>query len=743
MKRSGEGTDPAAFGLLDSPESEPHERFNVAAGAKSSASGLRLIVSCSDTGVAKDYLCFLNENSAQSGAGAACELLSPELLLQKIARSEVRPVEIVFFVDRRVSGQVINVFAGLSQLASIMPFTCLIVLPSLFSHLCPGHNDGMQALLNQLSESFRKSEERSTAARNTSQTDSDSSNPVDGTVPVQGPGTIQSPGRSRLIVLFTGYVLSASSSMTNRLKRLRRFHVLTGPQLTSTFVAGEKLFSVINAELEQTAQKCPPRATVATSAVATIENTSLDRSQRIPREDYSQASAKSRSLTSDGGHISESGSTRHLTILGVRRSWQAVLIEQMPEGSAERSSGTAESLMASLFKRLGVSWLVCTMIRLFGVLVPSFRQVHFDTLKPRSVREIISLYNRHNCRDVQLAGYNNGVNHFGWKFPEKTVVLTTGLPGKTQLSDASMLDLEARLRSVVQGERLDSTSQNNATVSGTHFTVDAGLTLKHCIQELNKVDREFYVVPNYSWISMGTLYFVPVHGSGSHVSTLGDTIEDVLLYDGDTEEFIFARRGEKLFRDAMYDTSRHRLLLRLTLRVKPKSVYSVKHETLENPSAEDVLNVFEDPVASNVEIRKNRAANTSIDIRRYYVDSPAAAPGALEMPRDSIGRVWDRLEETPIVSTLFHWFVRRFAFHVELFLRPEEFVIFWNHHQSLPISKIQLRQMLKDGMTNSACAYENCLSADLFMTRSNRDVFLGFISTHLPHVRCNPGKQSL
>ena len=29
MKRSGEGTDPAAFGLLDSPESEPHERFNV------------------------------------------------------------------------------------------------------------------------------------------------------------------------------------------------------------------------------------------------------------------------------------------------------------------------------------------------------------------------------------------------------------------------------------------------------------------------------------------------------------------------------------------------------------------------------------------------------------------------------------------------------------------------------------------------------------------------------------------
>ena len=97
MKRSGEGTNSAAFSLLDSHESGPHERFNVAADGKSSARGLRLIVSCGDTGLAKDYLCFLNENSAQSEAGATYDLLSPEILLQKIARSEVRPVEVVFF----------------------------------------------------------------------------------------------------------------------------------------------------------------------------------------------------------------------------------------------------------------------------------------------------------------------------------------------------------------------------------------------------------------------------------------------------------------------------------------------------------------------------------------------------------------------------------------------------------------------------------------------------------------------
>ena len=64
MKLSGEGTDSAAISLLDSHGSGLHEHFNVAAGAKSSARGLRLIVSCSDTGLAKDYLCFLNENSA-------------------------------------------------------------------------------------------------------------------------------------------------------------------------------------------------------------------------------------------------------------------------------------------------------------------------------------------------------------------------------------------------------------------------------------------------------------------------------------------------------------------------------------------------------------------------------------------------------------------------------------------------------------------------------------------------------
>ena len=740
MKQSDEETDSGAFGLPDPHESGPQEGFRTEADSRLFSHSPRLMVSCSDTGLANDFLDFSNGNSGQRSSSVPAECLSPETFLQRIHCREIQPVEVVLFLDRGITSQVLNSFAALSQLASIVPFTCIAVLPSLSHHLCPTRTHEMQASLDKLSDALRKPGEDSTTAEATSSSESKSADSF-----VGEPLPVRSRVSSRLIVLRTGYVLSPSSSMTKKLRRLWRLGPLIGPYLTSTFVPGEKLFSAINAEFERvysgkrTMSSVSTTDLTATATATATEKASSQYSQALPEEHSSGSQAKLFSTTSEEESSSKPAGTRHLTILGIRRTWQAVLNEQSPGRSAEKT----ELLTAALCRRLGISWLVSTLIRLFGVLVPSYRQVHFDTLKPRSVREIISLYNRHNCQDVQLAGYNNGVNHFGWKFPEKTVVLTTGLPGKTQLSDASMLDLEARLRSPGQGEKSDSPSPNNAAVSGTHFTVDAGLTLKHCIQELNKVDREFYVVPNYSWISMGTLYFVPVHGSGSHVSTLGDTIEDVLLYDGETEEFILARRGDKLFRDAMYDTSRHRLLLRLTLRVKPKSLYSVRHETLENPSPEDVLKLFEDPEASNVEIRKNRAANTSIDIRRYYVDSPTAAAGALEMPRDSIGRVWDRLEETPIVSTLFHWFVRRFAFHVELFLRPEEFVIFWNHHKTLPISKIQLRQMLKDGMTNSACAHENCLSADLFMTRSNRDVFLGFISTHLPHVRCNPGKQSL
>ncbi|MBC7964524.1 MAG: hypothetical protein H7Z17_01265 [Fuerstia sp.] len=494
---------------------------------------------------------------------------------------------------------------------------------------------------------------------------------------------------SSLTIIRTGFVVNLSSATSLWFRRLSGLCRLLPSRMTSTFIDGARLFSIIDEEVEQHQESWE-------SAVPPTEV-----------------------------------GLREITILGQRRPWRDVAMEFQSNGLVQK----VLQLPCAVISLLGIPWLFFWAVVLAGKIVPSLRQFHFHTLQPRSVRELISLYNRHNCSNVQIAGYNNGVNHFGWKYPNQTVVLTTSIPGDVRLSTLRSPTLQRLEPPDATGPTLES--------QATFVTVDSGLTLNHCIQELNKADREFYVVPNYSWISMGTLFFVPVHGSGSRVSTLGDTIEHVLLYDGDNERYVEAHRGDDVFRDAMYDRKRHWLLLNLTLQVKPKSKYFVRGSKMENPSAEDIQNLFNDPEASNVEIRKNQATSTAIDVSHYYIDTNAGGSDTMELPRDGIGRIWDRLEATPVVSTLFHWFVRTFAFHVELFLNPEEFAIFWKHHQSLPVSKIQLRRVLKDGLTHSACEHDDCISADLFMTRRNRDVFCRFVATHLPNVRSNPGKQSL
>lgn len=693
---------------------------------------LRWVVSCGDVGLVTDYLRFLHSSSELCNTQMATESLTPELLLHKLNTDTIRPAQIVVFIDRRVTAQLAKLIAALSQLASMVSYSCIVVLPSLLRHLSPRREVALQALLDQLSNSFHIPRNRLTPSVIASASFS------------RFPGSADNsdaeilPRPSRLIILRTGFVLSPSSSIARKLRRLSRFRVLVSPRLTTTFVTGEQLFSTITAELERPEPLSRTVRSETTPAAKTTMDDVLNPRGTIITDVLHHSHLPFPSESSDAPARSAALNTRQLTVLGARRSWTIAISDQLPA----KTKGLSEQLTSLLLTWLGIPWLFYLCLRILIAVIPSLRQVHFHTLKPVSVTEILSLYNRYNCRFVKLAGYNNGVNHFGWTFPGKTVVLTTGLPGKMHLSDSPCSAPDPQSTSTMLHGECETHTANTSLTSGTHFTVDAGLTLKQCIQELNTRDREFYVVPNYSWISMGTLYFVPVHGSGSKISTLGDTIEEVLLFDGDTEEFNFTRRGDRLFRETMYDTQRNILLLRLTLKVKQKSTYIVKAETRTNPSAEDILKVFDDPHASNVEIRKNHAAGPTVDIRRYYVDSPTIPTGGLAMPRDSIGRVWDRLEETPVVSTLFHWFVRRFAFHVELILRPEEFVIFWQHHRQLPVSKIQLRQMLRDDITNSACATQNCISADLFMTRGNRDAFMEFINSHIPHARFNPGKQS-
>ena len=486
------------------------------------------------------------------------------------------------------------------------------------------------------------------------------------------------PAVKRLSILHCGYVLSANSVIAGIRERWCVAVPLLHQRMTSTFVDGPRLFAAINQELigSKPSLKAHPAAALR--------------------------------------------GFREISILGQRRSWRDVFGErsanQSRPGIGPSISARIADQMAALACRflslLGLATVIFGCVRLAGKISPGWRQLYFHTLKPRSVRELLALYNRHTVNDIQIAGYNNGVNHFGWKYPDRTVVQTILVPGRIRL-------------------RADSVS------------VDAGATLKESIGLLNLANREFLVVPNYSWISMATLFFVPVHVSASRVSTLSDTIEEVLLFDADNEQFIRACRGDSVFQRAMYDTSRHLLLLRLRLRTKQQSRYFVKHSQMDHPSADQVLRLFDDPLACNVEVRKNKASAVSIDVRRYFEGFDADRVDAMELPRDSIGRIWDRLEETPIVSGLFHWFVRTFAFHVELFLTADEFRIFWDHHQSLPVSKIQLRRVLKDGILNSACRNQDCISADLFMTRGNRDDFCQFVATHLPDVRSNPGKQSL
>jgi hypothetical protein len=272
-------------------------------------------------------------------------------------------------------------------------------------------------------------------------------------------------------------------------------------------------------------------------------------------------------------------------------------------------------------------------------------------------------------------------------------------------------------------------------------TVDGGLPLKQVLLTLQAAGRSLPVVPNFSWISMGTAFFVPVHGSGCRISTLGQAVVRALVYDASKNQLLRLHQDTSEFRRMMYDRSRPLLLLRMTLQTQQPLKYSVREESLQNPAAEQLLLAFADPAAANVEVRKARAVDREVIVRRF--DAEPAVTDSAELPRDRLGSLWDRIEETPLAGRLFHWFVRSFAFHVELLMSPNEFRVFWEHHARLPLAKIQLRRMLRDGIENSACCNFDCICADLFMLRGKRHVFTEFITEHLPTVRTNPGKQSL
>src|SRR5262245_47152973 len=178
---------------------------------------------------------------------------------------------------------------------------------------------------------------------------------------------------------------------------------------------------------------------------------------------------------------------RTYTLLGPNRPWADVLRDNMGRGLGSRTAAGIATVLSWLF----VGRLLGALLTALGKAVPRLRPWNFNTLHPASARELLALYNPYNFRHVKVVGYNNGVVHFGQRHPGKTVVST------------------------VRCNRV-------ARVNGRTARFDAGVTIRQAIDVLNRAGKEFYVLPNYTFVSLGTAFFVPIHGSASEFSTMGD-----------------------------------------------------------------------------------------------------------------------------------------------------------------------------------------------------------------------------
>ncbi len=401
------------------------------------------------------------------------------------------------------------------------------------------------------------------------------------------------------------------------------------------------------------------------------------------------------------------GPRRPVTILGPNRSWKDVLREH-------RTSGIWSAILTGIcyfLSLLLIGHIAAMILDLLAYWRPSLRQWNCDTLRPTSFTELLALYNPHNFRYVKIVGYNNGVVHFGHRYPGRTVVST------------------------VHCNRIVRTSKDV-------IKADCGATIRRATDILATDGQELFVLPNYSYVCLGTAFYVPIHGSAADYTTVAETFVKALLYDPMQDRFILATSDDPRFRENVYNFASPMLVLRLWMRVKPKATYFAHTQELENADSDQIVEALRDTRATNVEIRKSAAGSNKIQLTKYYKSLTETTAPALEMPRDSLGRLWDRLEENAVTSFLMHALTRWLAWHVELFFTPEEFAVFWRTHQALPLKKIQLRYIRRDGLPNSPFCENDCVSADMFMFRWNRGVFEAYLKRTFAIVRSNPGKHS-
>jgi hypothetical protein len=398
---------------------------------------------------------------------------------------------------------------------------------------------------------------------------------------------------------------------------------------------------------------------------------------------------------------------RVFTLLGPNRPWRDRLAEHGAKGPWRACLTVACALLSLLL----VGHLAALVLALLARRRPALRRWSFDTLRPESFGELLALYNPYNRRHVKVVGYNNGVVHFGQRFPGKTVVSTV---------------------------RCDRVVRAGADA----IKADCGATVRKALGFLAGAGQTLPVIPNYSYVSLGTAFFVPIHGSAADVSAVAETITKAVLYDPAADRLVVTTRDEPAFREHVYNLKADVLLLRLYLRVKPRSRYYLRTEELEDPGSDELLAALRDDRATNVEVRKSRAAGSAVRVARFYNDRPGADCPVLELPRDALGRLWDSLEERAVTSFLMHALTRHLAWHVELFFTADEFATFWATHRDLPLRKIQLRYLRRDGFPHSPCRDHGCVSADLFLFRPHRRRFEDYLKRTFAVVRSNPGKHS-
>jgi hypothetical protein len=471
----------------------------------------------------------------------------------------------------------------------------------------------------------------------------------------------------RVVTFRPGHILSPGSRAFALLRRFGPCYPLLPRRVRGCCVEGDELFKAIERERKE--------------ALGAPEGELKGRRLRRPR-DY--------------------------VLLGANRRWRDWLAEHRAHGPLQLGVTIACTVLALL----GIGQLAALVFGIVARQRPALRQWNVHTLRPGTFRQLLALYNKYNRHHVKVVGYNNGVNHFGQRYPGRTVVSTV------------------RLDRVVRA-------------GSECIRADCGATIRKARDFLTAAGQDLYVIPNYSYVCLGTAFFVPIHGSAAAYSCVADTITKVVLYDPVLDRLISTSREERDFRNRAYDLNADVLLLRLSLRVKPTSSYYVHHQELKDPGADVLLDALRDPKAANAEVRKSNAAGSSVQVSKYYNDAGDSHSPVLELPRDSLGRLWDRLEENPITSFLMHALTRHLAFHVELFFTAEEFAIFWKDHGGLPLRKIQLRYIKKDGLPQSPFREHDCVSADTFMLRKHRVVFEEYLKRTFTVVRANPGKHSV